>query len=84
MNSTNVFLLPILTFGLAINLCEVIFDLRSSISIIQVALLVISVGWMGFLFGAESTRESLPTKESLSTFGNACFELGVASTRKSP
>jgi len=77
VNSMTVLLLQILTFGLAINLCEVIFDLRSSISIIQVALLVSSVGWMGFLFGAESKREFL------FKFGNACFERGVDSTRES-
>ena len=73
----TVFLLQILTFGLAINLCAVIFGLRDPISIINVALLVSSVGWMGFLFGAESKRDFL------FKFGNACYERGVASTRES-
>lgn len=76
MNSMTVFLLQILTFGLAINLCAVIFGLRDPISIINVAFLVMSVGWMGFVFGAESKREFL------FKFGNACFERGAASMKE--
>jgi len=78
VNAFTVFIISILMFVIGINLCELIFTLRSSVSIIQVASLVISVGWMGFLFGAESK------KEFLFRFGNACFERGVASTSESP